>query len=177
MLFTNRFKKVSKVLLKVSVLGLFIGTGTLLTACQSNEDRQGKMAETTSVSSKKMKSASKVQENSKSQMQQTEASSSKSTESKTVDQSESVSESETSSQKDTATTVTITSGDQAVAYLKQQVGSQYPSTAEDEVIYGFIDETTVQGQKAYRVEIGKDNGRSTIAVYYVLNNGKIIQDQ
>lgn len=181
----HRFNNVRNLVKMMGVLGLTLGLSLGLSACQDNSATTATQEKSQSVhsnaSSKKAATTSKArsdesstsqQATSKSANQASESTESSDTTATAVNPAQSQSETKASS---SSAQVQITSGDQAVTYLQEQVGAQYPSTTDDPVIYGFIQTTTVQNQPAYRVEIGKNNGRSTIAVYNVLADGQIIQ--
>ena len=166
-----------KSLTKVSVLGLAVGSIALLSACSGNNTSQSSDASSkTSSVEKSSKSSSPASSKSQSTSQASETTSSASSASTTSATSSTTTASSTSSASSqsaassSATQQTITTGDQAQTYLKSQVDSQYQ--ADGPTVYGFTNETTYQGQKAFRVEVGKNNGRSTVAIYDVLENGQ-----
>ncbi|GAF39554.1 hypothetical protein JCM14202_1420 [Agrilactobacillus composti DSM 18527 = JCM 14202] len=167
-----------KSLTKVSVLGLAVGSIALLSACSGNNTSQSSDAssKTSSVekSSKSSSPASSKSQSTASQASETTSDSSSasttSATSSTTTASSSSAASSQSSASSSATQQTITTGDQAQTYLKSQVDAQYQ--ADGPTVYGFTNETTYQGQKAFRVEVGKNNGRSTVAIYDVLENGQ-----
>lgn len=177
MFLKHRFDRTRTLVKIVGLLSLTLGTLTMVSACQSQNKTASEPQQTTSQSSDRSSTKQSTSKEAKTKAQTSSsapAQASEETESDTTTSAPSVSSSSAKAQSRTPQ-VQITSGTQAVTYLKQQVGAQYPDTAEAQIIYGFIQETTVQNQKAYRVEIGKANGRSTIAVYNVLTDGQIIQ--
>jgi hypothetical protein len=65
----------------------------------------------------------------------------------------------------------VTTSDQATAVLKNAVAAKYQKDAP--LVYAFIKTVQVNGQTAYQIEVGKNNGRSTIATYNVLVDGSV----
>jgi hypothetical protein len=65
----------------------------------------------------------------------------------------------------------VTTSDQATAVLKNAVAAKYQKDAP--LVYAFIKTVQVNGQTAYQIEVGKNNGRSTIATYNVLADGSV----
>lgn len=174
----DRFTKVRKDVIKVMVLGVALGSVGLLSACSSNQksDSGDASSKTESVSSKKAKTSDSKKSSSEDAQDQASSESTESSVTQSSSNTNSTAQSSSSAASaSSSSTATITSGDQAATYLKQQVDSQYQNVAGGTTVYGYTSTTTYQGQTAYRVEVGKNNGRSTIAIYYVLANGQIVK--
>jgi len=70
--------------------------------------------------------------------------------------------------------VTITTPDQAVAAVKAAETSEWTAKVNGPLVFGYVNMVTIKGQQAFRVDIGANNGRSTVASYGVLPNGNVV---
>ncbi|KRM72168.1 hypothetical protein [Lacticaseibacillus brantae] len=107
--------------------------------------------------------------------QVSKASSSSSSESSDSSSTSSSSTSESSvSASSSSQAVTITTPDQAVAAVKAAETSEWTAKVNGPLVFGYVNMVTVKGQQAFRVDIGANNGRSTVASYGVLPNGNVV---
>jgi len=159
--------------MKTGKVGIAIAAGVLLlmlSGCGSSSSN-AKDSSSAKVSSSKHVSKSSSSAKSSSPATSSSQSESESTQSSAV--SSSTSESSQSSATSSAT-ATITNADQAVAAVKAAEESGWQARVNGPLVFGYIGMTTIDGQQAYRVDIGTNNGRSTVASYGVFANGKVV---
>lgn len=96
-------------------------------------------------------------------------SSSSSSESSSTSSSSSSAQSSSSSSSSSATQ--IASSDAAINALKPTAAAKFANDAP--LVYAFDQQVTVNGKTGYQIEVGKNNGRSTIALYNVFTDGTI----
>jgi|GEM_PF-3015911 len=159
--------------MKTGKFRLAMTTGILLlilSGCGSSSSAP-KDSSSAKVSSSKHASKSSSSEKSSSQEQSSSQSASDSSQSSAVSSSESES---TQSSTASSSTATITNADQAVAAVKAAEESGWQARVNGPLVFGYIGMTTIDKQQAYRVDIGTNNGRSTVASYGVFANGKVV---
>ncbi|KRO17708.1 hypothetical protein [Lacticaseibacillus saniviri] len=136
----------------------------------SSSQHVKKPAKTSSSSKSSATSSSESSVSSESSSESQQSSATSSSESVVSSSSSQPAQASSSSQN----TVKVTNGDQAVAVLKAAQQTAWENKVGGPLVFGYVQMVTVQGQQAYRVDIGKDNGRSTVASYAVLPDGQVV---
>ncbi|MCI2170389.1 hypothetical protein [Schleiferilactobacillus perolens] len=160
-------RRSKKVLFSLVSFALLLTLG----ACGSGNKNASKSS-SSKVKTEKVtkKKASKKSSSSSSSVSSADSSSSESSDS-SASSSQTSSSSSSSSAASSGSATSVTTSDQATAVLKNAVAAKYQKDAP--LVYAFIKTVQVNGQMAYQIEVGKNNGRSTIATYNVLADGSV----
>ncbi|MFT8410953.1 MAG: hypothetical protein ABF743_00110 [Schleiferilactobacillus perolens] len=160
-------RRSKKVLFSLVSFALLLTLG----ACGSGNKNASKSS-SSKVKTEKVtkKKASKKSSSSSSSVSSADSSSSESSDS-SASSSQTSSSSSSSSAASSSSATSVTTSDQATAVLKNAVAAKYQKDAP--LVYAFIKTVQVNGQTAYQIEVGKNNGRSTIATYNVLADGSV----